>query len=348
MQTAMFMTEPKTDQRSSIQAAIYNSYTQLLEEIAGILKENHYSAHELYEILIHKGYLRPAYFKDFLRFMRWAVREGYIDKGRLVSKIVKGVRIPNRFTKEQLMAYFTTVKDPLIAVASFVSFWSGLRNGDTKKLRIEDFDFEAEIIKVVQSKRSKDRIAPFLRDAQSIIEKWIKYSGATDYLFPSYNSHSMATINTPHISARTLTNGFNKILKEANLQRVDDRYAMDAKQRKKFTWHTFRHTFCTYHMEHEVSVALVARAAGHSDMKTTLGVYGHMSTGSMIRAFRRSIEEGKRKTFETNPKLKKKRQDKKTGEEGILKQLAEKFITGEISEEVFRKKKQVLLDTSTN
>lgn len=71
---------------------------------------------------------------------RWAVREGYLDKGRIVSKTIKGVR-PNRFTKEQLLAYFSTVKDPLTAVASFLGFWSGLRIGDVTKLKVEDFDF---------------------------------------------------------------------------------------------------------------------------------------------------------------------------------------------------------------
>ncbi len=343
MQTAMFMTEPKTDQRSSIQSAVYNSYAQLLEEIGKILGESHYSAHELYEILIYKGHLRPAYFKDFLRFLRWAIREGYLDKGKIVSKTIKGVRIPNRFTKEQLLAYFTTVKDPLIAVSSFIAFWSGLRIGDTIKLRIEDFDFESETVKIVQSKRSKDRIAPLLREVQPIIEKWIKYAGATDYVFPGYQSHSMATINTPHISARTIGNGFNTVLKEANLQRIDDRYAAEQIKRRNFTFHTFRHTFCTYHLEHEVSAAFVARAAGHSDMKTTVGVYGHMASGVMIRAFRRSFEEGKRKAIETNPKLQQKPRKEKA-EKGILTQLAEKFISGDISEEVFRKKKQALVE----
>src|SRR3989344_7972789 len=162
MQTAMFATEPKTDQRSSIHTALYNSYAQLLEEVARQIKDHHYSAHELYEIMIDKGCLKPTFFREFQKFIRWGIREGYLDKSKIVSKTIKGVRIPNRFTKEQLLAYFRTIEDPRIAVASFIAFWSGLRIGDVVKLKIEDFDFEAETIKVIQSKRSKDRIAPFL------------------------------------------------------------------------------------------------------------------------------------------------------------------------------------------
>lgn len=341
IQTAMFATEPRTDQRSSIHTALYNSYAQLLDEVARQIQNNHYSAHELYEIMIDKGYLKPTFFKEFLKFLRWAVREGYLDKSKIVSKTIKGVRIPNRFTKEQLLAYFRTVEDPRIAVASFIAFWSGLRIGDVIKLKVEDFDFEAETVKIVQSKRSKDRIAPFLRDGQKIVEKWIKYAGAIEYLFPSYNSHSMATIKMPHLSTRTLTNGFNEIIHKANLQRVDERYMAEHGKRKKFTFHTFRHTFCTYHLEHEVSAAFVARAAGHSDMRTTVNVYGHMASAKMIRAFRRSFEEGKGKSIPKKPASEPKK-DARTDSLSPLAKLAEKFIAGEISDEEFRRKKSVL------
>jgi len=289
MQAEMFVVAPKTDKRSSIASAVYKSYTQLLEETGRLLKDQHYSPHELYELLIHRGFLRPTYFKKFRKFLRWAIREGYLDKNRIVSKTLTGVRIPNRFTKEQLIVYFCKMTDPQIAVASLLGFWSGLRIGDVIKLKVEDFDFEREIIKIVQSKRSKDRIAPFLREGTPIIEKWIKYSGATDYLFPSYSSSSMATIDTPHISSKAITNGFNKALNEANLQRVDERYSGSG--RKKFTFHTFRHTFCTYHLENDVSAAFVARAAGHTRMDTTVNIYGHMASGKMMQAFRKSFEK---------------------------------------------------------
>lgn len=337
MQIAMFVNEPKIDERSSLQGAIYQTYSALLGEVNLLLQQNNYSAHELYELLIHKGYLRPTFFREFQKFLRQAIREGYVDKNRLISKTIKGVRIPNRFTKEQLLQYFNTVTDPRIAIASFIAIWSGLRIGDVIKLKVEDFDFEREIIKIVQSKRSKDRISPFLREGQQIIEKWIKYAGATEYLFPSNCSQSMATVNTPHISSKTISDGFNKVVKKANLQRIDERYNLQTTQRRKFTFHTFRHTFCTYHLENEVSAAFVARAAGHSKMDTTVGVYGHMATGNMIKSFRRSFEHDK--------KTKKERENKKTETNTAnnpVNELAQKFITGEISEEIFIKKRKAL------
>ena len=330
----MFVTEVKTDQRSNIHTALYQAYASLLEETSKLLETNHYSPHELYEIIIHKQYLQPGYFKDFLKFLRRAVREGYIDKTKLVSNRIQGVRIPNRFTKEQLMSYFTTCTDPRIAVASFIALWSGLRIGDTVKLKVEDFDFEREILKVVQSKRSKDRLAPFLREAKQIIDKWIQYSGATEYLFSSYESHSLATIHEPYISSKTFSNGFNLVLRRAGLQRVDERYKQGM-PRKKFTFHTFRHTFCTYHLENEVPAAFVSRAAGHARMDTTVNVYGHMATGNIIQAFRKSFE--RKKKPEVEPRI-----PRKSSAYDPLKDLAEKFISGEISEEVFRKKKAVL------
>jgi len=64
-----------------------------------MLDEKNASAHELYERLIYKRYLRAGFFKEFQKFVRWAIREGYIDKNKLVARQVKGVRLPNRFTK---------------------------------------------------------------------------------------------------------------------------------------------------------------------------------------------------------------------------------------------------------
>lgn len=346
MQIAMFATPASIDNRSPIQSALCASYAQLIEEIAKLLKDNHYSGHELYELSIHKGLLKPTHFREFQKFLRWGVREGYLDGSRIISRTVKGVRIPNRFTKEQLISYFQTVQDPRIAVASFLAVWSGLRIGDVIKLKIEDFDFEAETVKIVQSKRSKDRITPFLREGQNIIQKWARYAGATEYLFPSYCPHSMATLNTPHISSRTITDGFNVVIRDANLQRVDERYVTAHNgQRKKFTFHTFRHTFCTYHLEHEVSAAFVARAAGHSNMNTTVGVYGHMASAKMIRAFRRSYEEGRKKS--TKPTQNTPPANKPViapDSKNPMSMLVEKFITGEIDETTFRRKKEVLME----
>jgi integrase len=330
----MFVTSPMTDKRSSVQSAIYNAYAAMLEEVNKLLKEQHFSAHELYEILIHRGYLRPAYFRDFLKFLRWAVREGYVNKDLIVSRTMKGMRIPNRFTKEQLLTYFHTADDPRVAVASFIALWSGLRIGDVVRLKVADFDFEREVVKVVQSKRSKDRIAPFLHEGQTVVEKWIKYSGATDCLFPSYESHSVATLHEPHVSVKTISNGFNKVLHDSCLQREDERYALQNGKRKNFTFHTFRHTFCTYHLENEVPAAFVSRAAGHTHMDTTINVYGHMATGNMMQAFRRSYEKGQKPKPEKKVAV-------TTGFDPV-KELAQRFVTGDISEEVFKGKKKVL------
>lgn len=332
----MFLTEPKNDDRSSIQSAVYNAYASLLTEVSGLLQQQNYSGHELYEILIHKGHLRPTHFKEFLKFLRWAVREGYVDKNKIVSFRIKGKKIPNRLTKEQLITYFTTVRKPRAAVTAFIGVWSGLRIGDTARLKIEDFDYDREIVNVIKSKGSKDRIAPFLREGKAIIEKWIKYSGATDYLFPSDESHSLATINEPHISTRTISNEFNEVVIEAHIQRVDERYTAEKNQRKKFSFHSLRHTFCTYHMENEVSVAFVSRAAGHEKMDTTVKVYGHMATGTMVQAFRRS--------FEKNKKVKQEKKLIEKSEFEPMKELTKLYISGEISEEVFRKKKMVLAE----
>ena len=69
-------------------------------------------------------------------------------------------------------------------------------------------------------------------------------------------------------------------------------------------------------------------------MDTTVGVYGHMATTNMIKAFRRSIES------QSKLKMPKKAVKKENIEP--MKELTQMFISGEISEEVYKNKKRVL------
>ena len=286
MKPEMFVLKTKKDNRSDFSGEFHKKVSELITEINKNLEKKNYSARELYEIMISNGILKPTYFIDFEKIVRWGIREGFVNPNKLVSKVVKGVRLPRDFSKDKLMTIFHAIEDPMLGVACFLALFCGLRIGEVCTIKVTDIDFENELIKIVQGKRSKDRMSPFLKEYHDVIQKWIKYSGAKTYLFYSDVSQSMATRNTPHISTRQISNKFNQVIETTNIKELDERYKKQERSRRVFTFHSFRHTFATRHLERGVSPAFVKKALGHARMDTTVNVYGHMKDNVMIQALR--------------------------------------------------------------
>ena len=296
---------------------------QVINLINELLEEGNYSSNELYQMLIYKGYLAPTKQKEFGKIIRLGLREGLIDKNKLYSKDIKEKKLPNFFNKEELVKFFSNMVDVRTAVACFIALNSGLRISEVIKLRIDDIDYNNETIKIVQSKGSKDRYAPFLKEGHNVLKKWIEYTGYEEYLFESHRARSMATINEPYVSYITIHDGFNGTLKKAGLDKEDERYKNG---RKKKTFHSLRHTFATYHLGKGVSPVIIKKALGHVKMDTTVNVYGHINDPTMIESLR-------------GEKI-----DKEISNEvSSTEYLNRIFIEGRISEEEYKKKKEVLM-----
>ena len=263
MKPEMFALEIKNDGRSEVKAQ-RNRYFDLIEEINTALQQQNYSPSELYQIMIYNRLLKPTFFREFEKVVRWGVRQGLINENMLVSKLVKGRRLPNSFKKEHWVKFFQNCDNPRTAVTSFLSFWCGLRPSEVTKMKVSDIDFDSEKIKIVQAKRSKDRIVPFRKEWHEVIKKWIKYAGATDYVFPSEESHSVATENQNHISQKTMTNGFRAVMEKTNMNETDDRYKKQNSPKKKYTFYVWRHSFATYWINKGISPAFIKEAMGHA------------------------------------------------------------------------------------
>jgi integrase/recombinase XerD len=299
-----------------------NQVFQVINTINQNLENCNYSTNELYQMLIYQRIVAPTKQKEFEKIIRFGVREGLIDKKKLYSRKIKEKKLPNFFTKEELVKFFSNMPDVRTAIACFIAVTSGLRISEVTRLRITDLDFNNETVKIVQSKGYKDGFSPFLKENHSTIKKWIEYSKAEDYLFESNSSRSMATLDEPHISAKTIRDGFNAALKLSCLDKEDDRYRTG---RKKKTFHSLRHTFATHHLGNGVSPAIVKKAMRHEKMDTTVNVYGHITDSVMVDSLR-----GKKVVVE------------ETNNDSVS-YLSKMFIEGRITEEEYKRKKIVLM-----
>jgi len=102
MKPEMFVVEANEDGRSRLNV-LRNKHYDLIEEINATLKVQNYSTPELYQIMIFKGLLKPTYFREFEKIVRWGVRQGLINHKLIVSRTIKGKKLPNFFVKEQLL-----------------------------------------------------------------------------------------------------------------------------------------------------------------------------------------------------------------------------------------------------
>lgn len=161
---------------------------------------------------------------------------------------------------------------------------SGLRRGEATALTWRDIDFDNSTISVTKSFDFKQRKikAPKNGKARTVFVPKL----LIDYLR-----------DLPHNSVFVLTSARGTMMTEMAWKRLLESYLYDmnleygaftAPQKKfapqkvpfvirPFTLHCLRHTFCSMMYNAGVDVLTAQQQMGHSDVKTTLEIYTHLS-----------------------------------------------------------------------
>ncbi|PIE75060.1 MAG: integrase [Deltaproteobacteria bacterium] len=204
-------------------------------------------------------------------------------------------RPPVVMTKSEVQRVIQNMKGTHLTMAKLL-YGSGLRLMECIRLRVQDLDFEKNIIYVRAGKGNKDRTTLFPQSIQSELKNQIdlikriheqdlelgygavylpnslarKYKNASkdfrwQYVFPakklSTDPRSRA-IRRHHV----LESGLQKAVKSA---------VNRAQITKRVSSHTFRHSFATHLLEDGVNIRVVQELMGHADVKTT-EIYTHV------------------------------------------------------------------------
>ena len=168
--------------------------------------------------------------------------------------------------------------------SAMLMMYSGLRRGEATALQWNDIDFENHKISVTKSYnfKTKEFKAPKNGKARvvSVPSKLTKY------------------LNTlPRKSPFVLTNARGQMMTDDSWKRLYQSYMLDMNIEygfggsinkyannvdvpmviNTFTPHELRHTFCTMMFEAGVDAVTAQEQMGHSDIKTTLAIYTHLS-----------------------------------------------------------------------
>lgn len=169
--------------------------------------------------------------------------------------------------------------------AAMIMMFSGLRRGELTALRWSDIDFQKKTILVTRSYNFKQREFKTPKNGKSRIVSIPQI--LVDYLKV-----------LPRNSIFIVTTAHGEMMTDTAWKRLFDSYMFDlnlvygnfTKPHTKFeprtipmtirafTPHDLRHTFCTIMYESGIDVLVAKEQMGHSDVKTTLGIYTHLDS----------------------------------------------------------------------
>ncbi len=217
-------------------------------------------------------------------------------------KAKKLVRPPVVMTKKEVKLVLEEMKGINLLMAKLL-YGAGLRLMECLRLRVQDIDFEVNLLYIRAAKGNKDRTTVFPKqikeELKGVVEKVkdiheqdladgfgevylpnalsIKYKNASkeigwQYIFPA-----------KHLSLdpRTKTKRRHHLL-ESSLQKAVKAAVKRTGIVKPVRCHTFRHSFATHMLEDGANIRVVQKLLGHADVKTT-EIYTHVMENNIAK-----------------------------------------------------------------
>lgn len=197
-----------------------------------------------------------AYLRDLITTLHFLMNEGYIEPYKMTS--IKVDKTPvETYTDEELMKL---LKKPDLKKCSFAEYQSwvmtnflfstGVRQRTLNNIKIEDLDFENNLITLKVTKNRKVLIIPMEKDLKVILTEYLKYRSAKskeDYLFTNIFGDQL-----------TKSTGYHRLY-EYNKSRGVETTGI----------HRYRHTYAKQWILNGGNVVTLSRNMGHSSLEIT-------------------------------------------------------------------------------
>lgn len=190
-------------------------------------------------------------------FYRFCEKKGYCKIN--ITKDIEHVKLEQKertyLTEDEVCSLFEATDDHVIRLIFQTLYYTGLRISECTNLRLQDVDFENNLIYVKQGKGKKDRNIPIsdkLRPLLKDYKRLWRVNVGTD----NYFSTKSGGICPSYV---------NRLLKKSTEK---------AGIKKHVTAHILRHSFASNLLKKGVDILRIQRLLGHSSIKTT-SIYTH-------------------------------------------------------------------------
>lgn len=227
------------------------------------------------------------------KVLDYAIKHGYIDKNpfTLVEMpkkrkqiILDEAEFENFYEREQLIKLLQSFEqqDNLMVYTIFhVLSYSGMRKGEVLALTWNDINFERSEIRINKAISHGKDCQLYLKTTKNGVVRTIKMDETSMSLllkwkFQQSKIYLEKGINTSNKKQLVFSNKHNRFIQSVQTQKwlhkVIDKYKL-----QPITTHGLRHTYCSLLFEAGASIKEVQERLGHTDVKTTMDIYTHVT-----------------------------------------------------------------------
>ena len=178
--------------------------------------------------------------------------------------VSRGNTLPVVLSTNEVKLILKTPKLLKHKVLFAVIYDCGLRISEAVNLKLNDVDFDGNMVHIRQSKHKKDRLVPVSPITIRGIQKYITTTGPKEWLFNG-------KVRGTQISREGIRHAFRAIIRKTNIK-------------KEACIHTLRHSYATHLLEMGLDIVSVKNQLGHADIKTTM-MYLHIARSNPKAGF---------------------------------------------------------------
>ncbi len=211
----------------------------------------------------------------------------YVDMPATASKktiLADEDEAENFYTREQLIEFLSCLEQEsnykAYALFRLLAF-SGMRKGEALALTWNDLDFTTNELRINKAlSRGKDNRL-YLKSTKTGAARTIKMDDKTMAILKVWKKEQkkdylILGFNTLQPKQLVFSNEHNEYMQPTKTRKwilhIQDKYKLD-----KITTHGLRHTHCSLLFEAGASLKEVQDRLGHTDVKTTMDIYAHVT-----------------------------------------------------------------------